>query len=229
MAFHSIQSIGYFLMYSQEHDRDVQCTHIFCGKHHIHGAWCPNCQKSLLRFFSLSLQDKKLDVTMSSSVNYLPLLFCWTCNIAQEQFSYHVITDSKIQILDYKKGGVETNFPYNDYPLYFPKAHVVLEQLPSLTQKIFSQLNSGLISEVDVSELDNTLCKPQHQLGGEPYLIQSELPRVLCPSCKIRMPFLASVGDHCLDKRGFTGNEYVQVLFFLCKECSIISTLQQCD
>lgn len=227
MPFNSFQAKGHFINYL-EPVKNLVTHHYFCGSHQIMGASCPNCHKPLLRFLSINLADKRLSLTSSLFKN-LPLFFCWTCNIAQELFYYKVINDSTINIIKYKKGGVETDFPYSDYPTFFPGRQAFLEEIPDNVQHILSRLNAREIDEADVMEQYPTFCKPRHQLGGEPYLIQPELSSVGCPMCKDRMPFLASIGDDCVDPRGFTGNEYVQVLFFYCKRCSVIGAFQQCD
>jgi hypothetical protein len=43
------------------------------------------------------------------------------------------------------------------------------------------------------------------------------------------MKLFAAFGDATLDDRGFTDNEFVQVIYVLCPRCWILSAHQQCD
>lgn len=43
------------------------------------------------------------------------------------------------------------------------------------------------------------------------------------------MQFLAAAADGCSDPRGFMGNEFLQVLFFICLGCNVIGAVQRCD
>jgi thiol-disulfide isomerase/thioredoxin len=91
-----------------------------------------------------------------------------------------------------------------------------------------AELNAGAFSDQDL--IDGLLLDaPRHQLGGEPYLIQPGAGALDCPKCRAELPLLAAVGDDTIDGRGFTGNDYVQVLYFLCTQCAILAAYQTCD
>lgn len=201
--------------------------HRFCGDHRIEGAVCPNCDKPMLRVMSLDTADARLEL-QDLGVPAVHLLFCWTCNLAQGESAYELREDGGIRWVSYLRGGVERDFPYPDYPPAFPGTGLELEALSREDQATLIRLNEGSLdpSKLDVSRAP--LCQPAHQIGGEPFFVQSP-PAELCPVCWEPMLFLASVADATLDGRGFTGNSGVQQLYMLCRKDRIVTTLQQCD
>lgn len=98
---------GYFLEIVKPQDDGHR--HAFCGPHLIPGAHCPNCDKPLLRFLSLDTCDPRLGL-QHCPFPALPLVYCWTCNIAQEPFLYQVNADGGVQLLQYGDDGVEEFF-----------------------------------------------------------------------------------------------------------------------
>jgi len=56
--------------------------HVFCGPNEISGAWCPNCNKPLLKLLDLDTSDPRLELGSGTPLR-LPLLYCWTCNICE--------------------------------------------------------------------------------------------------------------------------------------------------
>jgi hypothetical protein len=202
--------------------------HTVCGQHEIPGAWCPNCEKPLLRFFSFDPSDARIP-RIGGGVP-IDLVYCWTCNISQRPFLYQLLPGGGVKLLRYGEGGVEHDFPYEDYPPYFPESLVNLLELTPDEQALIRQINADVL---DIPlDAKRRLTDPQHQLGGEPYLIQSNWEDWMvteCPLCQGPMVFLASVGDTTVDGRGFTHNIGVQVLFSCCEACAVIGASQQCD
>jgi hypothetical protein len=43
------------------------------------------------------------------------------------------------------------------------------------------------------------------------------------------MPLLASIGNHTGSALGFTDNDFVQTLFFLCAVCSVVTAYNLTD
>ena len=226
MPFISIQQKGFFINLNESSSSDI--NNYFCGRHAIEGAICPNCGKPLLRFFTFSKQDIPTDIGAYPYQN-IHFLFCWKCNISQDYFFYKVLGDNEISIIKYKKGGVQKDFPYFDYPDYFPLGEVQFEKIADRDQKIISNVNSKIVNKYDLPEEDFHLCCPRHQIGGEPYLVQEEYEKIYCPICKKAMLFTISVSDNCLDQRGFVGNPFVQILYYFCGDCLIICAIQRCD
>ena len=228
MEIYTIQNQGYYISFDKNYNYEPEIGHFFCGTHNVKGAWCPNCNKPLLRLLLIDSNDEKLSFNFSN-IKKLPLFYCWTCNIAQELFVYRIINDEEIEIVMNGAGGVEEDFPYNNYPVNFPGTPFNLEEISIEDQKIISQLNNRSLNRLDVLKRNKKLAFPNHQIGGEPLLIQGNLEVPTCPLCKNSMPFLSTVSDHCLDKRGFTGNEYVQVVYSYCEDCRTVGAIQQCD
>src|SRR5258708_9570244 len=72
----------YYVDYARDVALSGEHGHRFCGPHDIDGAWCPNCDKALLRFLTLDTADLRLGLEYSP-VRLIHLLFCWECNVAQ--------------------------------------------------------------------------------------------------------------------------------------------------
>lgn len=239
---------GYFLEYSPANKKS---KHLFCGEHAIKGADCPNCDKPLHRFTSLDLNDKKLDIPIKG-LTKLHILYCWRCNVAQDEFFYKLIGDNEIKLLKYGKGieqipfffdelgdkekeewrkkdEDEEDFPYDDYPDFFPGAGISLKKIPKRIQEYLTRFNSDGDFYPDRGDEAREYDIPKHQIGGEPYLVQCDYTPSKCPECQVQMPLLATIGDDCLDERGFGGNTFAQVIYGMCVKCKIISAYQQCD
>lgn len=161
----------------------------------------------------------------------LPLLFCWTCNVAQGRFFYRVSGGGAVELLEYSRDGVETDFPYHDYPVFFPGAVAALVAVTPDEQAILQRLNqrfeTGESSKAILGQRRD-LWAVHHQVGGEPYLTQYLLD-LECPACRAGMPLLVSVAHDCLDERGTVGDESVQVLYHLCRHCSVVGVYQATD
>lgn len=219
---------GYFVDYTHAKATE-EFDHFFCGPHNVGGAWCPNCQKPLLRFLALDTRDKRLALQNTPS-RILSLLFCWTCNIAQAVFFYHALRDS-VELLDYGQGGMEADFPYEKYPIFFPGAGAALTEISGEEQTLITRLNCRFDSGEKASAIcgeRRDLWSVRHQVGGEPFLIQGLLA-LICPDCATVMPLLASIANDCLDERSLAGDDGVQVLFHYCRKCCVVGVYQECD
>lgn len=219
-----IPTQGYFIRFG-EMDVTPQLAHAFCGKHSTEGAVCPNCEKPLLRYLSFDVKDSRLDLG-GFPLEKLDLFYCWTCNISQSPFFYLCQRDGSIKLLQYGEGGQSVDFPYPNYPRFFPQREIWLEAIAPETQRTIILLNQNRGAEV--GDIPSGLDIPRHQVGGIPYLMQPVLD-LRCPRCKARIPLFASLGDNTGGEQGFTGNEFVQVLFHLCPTCGIVGAYQQCD
>jgi hypothetical protein len=220
---------GYFVKYSLDWKNEPNSYHYFCGKHNITGAWCPNCSKNLLLFMSIDMSDSRLEGYRAKNT-IIPLLYCWTCNISQSSLYYKLISNNKIMLLEYGESGNIVGFPYSSYPEYFPGAQMNLVPITNFEQDIIHKLNSGSINQhLDLAMDLQYLAEPSHQIGGEPYLVQQELEILNCCSCDTPMQFFAAVANNCTDRRGFVGNDYVQVIFYFCRNCDILCATQMCD
>lgn len=225
----TIQKEGYFLEYSSSFDgNEKESVGQFCGKNQLTGGMCGNCRKPFLVFAKFD----SARLTSCFSVGTLPemvLVYCWTCSISEGLFFYEVGNQNSINVIQFIKGKPVEDFPYGNYPEFFPEGRIRLRKIPKDIQSLIENINSKKIDEFDVEKKNEKYIKPAHQFGGEPYLIDGKLEIVFCPKCSLQMPFLASIADDCIDSRGFTGNSYVQIVYLICISCWVVGAYQRCD
>jgi hypothetical protein len=232
MAVPAITEIGFRVLWQCGEAGDPD--HIFCGEHHAASATCPNCAKPLLRFLSLDTSDERLGLG-TLGVSRVPLYTCWTCNVAQGRFYYRLLDDAEIEILEYRKGGCETDFPYPDYPTYFLGSKAKLVPFTDEEQHCLHLMDEfpnqdevwGALEEELGGELYG------HQVGGTPWLQDPWGPESWacgCPVCGGDMLFLASIADDdCADPRGFLEEGYAQYVYALCPTCRVVGANQRTD
>jgi hypothetical protein len=148
--------------------------------------------------------------------------------MSQAPCYYQLINDNEIEILAFRSGVAYDDFPYPEYPEYFAERFVSLVALTAEEQTVIREINAGRADKYSVLQKRSDLCRPGHQIGGEPFLVQPWIESP-CPKCATEMPFLASIGDDSGSERGFTGNMFVQTIFNLCTSCRIIGAYQQSD
>ncbi|MBI3560572.1 MAG: hypothetical protein HY080_02495 [Gammaproteobacteria bacterium] len=217
---------GYHLIITLPNRIENAATHVFCGRHSIVGAECPNCNKPLLRFFSFDMRDKRIPVQSRSQ--YIHLLYCWTCELSQMPFSYQVMEDSMVTLLAFNSGKSYQDFPYPSYPLNFPERHVGLIEISDMDQQVIIDLNDDVVDEWVIQKERPDLCMPRHQLGGTPYLVNApQIP--VCAICKNKMNFFSTVSDKTDWDRGFVENNYVQVVYYYCDVCNSLTALNLAD
>jgi len=218
---------GYMLDFSPP---DSAFTHDFCGDHNIEGANCPNCDKPLLKLLSLHAGDPVLNLDPSRQP-VVHLLYCWTCSIPYGDFSYRIRQNGSVQILSVPprmKYEFGPEGPYDGYTGRFPRRRV---RLHPLSDDIQQALKARWMGEIDESE------EPYfgHQVGGYPVIFNPS--KAFCPECSREMPLLASI---CNDASGnnpwnendaetFTGNGGVQMVFQLCRDCSVVTAYHSND
>lgn len=202
-------------------------SHHLGGQTRVPGAECPNCRKPLLTLWELDPQDPLLRLE-AGGLDQLSVLFCWTCPAAQSIVVYQLPLASRpFRLIEFALGAAATDFPYERYPIAFPSQALTLVALTPEEQAVIHRLNLG--EEVDWSDQRyKELSCPQHQVGGEPYLMQP-LENVGCPQCGAPMPLFGTVGNDTFTVQKFTDNDYVQTLVHLCHGCSIVAVYQRCD
>jgi hypothetical protein len=232
-SFLSKPTQGYFVKFVETAPL-VDQNHIFCGSHDIPGAICPNCEKTLLRFLTLNCKDQRLDLN-ECLVENVHLLFCWTCNIAQEPFFYE-INEQGVCLLKYEKGGAGENPPYDNYPIFFPEQKIRLSPISHEEQQALISLNEVDSDKwhvlIDQKALDLIKNKefhfPKHQIGGIPFIAQWDR-NLSCPVCANPMPFLAEIGNDAGGGDEFTGNCGIQIIYKFCRTCSTVACYHDCD
>jgi hypothetical protein len=178
--------------------------HRFCGEHAIDGAHCPSCRKPLLCFLRIDGADPRTAASRFGAIE-VPLLFCWTCDVAQHDLFYRVEGEGRVRLLSSGSGGCQTDFPYEQYPAFFPERPARLRPVPTPLPH-----------------------HPAHQVGGHPWLVQPRRP-FACVECSRAMHFFAVIADDSTGPRGFTDNPFVQVLYQACFRCGVLGAYQACD
>jgi hypothetical protein len=223
---------GYWLNFNDHGD---QVLHDFCGEHNIVGAFCPNCERPFTRLLSLTTNDTVLNLD-PDRLAVVHLLYCWTCSIPFGDFCYRIRRDGAIDLLTLPPRQREAEHglegPYDGYTGVFPHRKVSLEFISDQAQ---SALRTWWHStQGDIDKLGD-LGEPRHQVGGYPFIYNPR--KTKCPECDQDMPLFAAV---CNDAAGndpwrttahetFVDNGAVQMIFHLCRKCSIVSAYHSCS
>lgn len=224
-AMLSLPNQGYFAV-PRNGPSEPPHSHLLCGRTALRGAISPNSGRPLLQLLALNTSDERLDPPRSR-LTALPLLYSWTCPISEGVFSYRVTTDH-VDLIVFDSGDPYEDFPYEDYPVAFPGQPVELVPLTGVEQDAILRLNT---TDVPFAERERfaDLDKPRHQVGGVPRLLQPPMDEMKCPSCGARMPFLASIANENGTLRGFADNDFVQVIYHLCRACVVLSCYHMVD
>ena len=201
--------------------------HFLGGSNNLRGAVSPNSGRPLLRLVSYHSLDPRLS-KLGWKRSRIDLLFSWTCALSQGVFAYQIASDEEVRIIDYTAGEAYDDFPYRDYPDAFPQRQFVLRQIEQREQDDIVHANADGRYRLRLAKTRPDLTRPQHQIGGIPHLVQP--PRTLaCPVCSKLTPLIASVSSESMSERPFVDNDYVQVLFHACADCSVLLAYTRTD
>jgi len=120
-------------------------------------------------------------------------------------------------------------FPYPNYPESFPSERVELLPITPDIQKIIILMNEGREEECDEFSRKHELYMPKNQIGGIPLLLQGATENPKCQNCRLSMPFLICISNRASFSNRFTDYDYVQVIFYFCSDCQVVSAFQACD
>ncbi len=224
--FLTISQTAHWLTISDAAGADSGFPHTALGPHNIPGAYCDNCDAPLHRLLSLDVRDPILNLP-SLPFPWLHLLLCPSCGGGSPDYSYAIREDDSIVPLARDHGGGQS--PYDDYPLYFPARSVSFIPVTPTEQEIIWEFNQrGDNYDLLCDLYQDTLGEIRHQFAGEPFLIQlTQNPP--CPLCGKTMPFVVAVADDIAPSPGFLDNCGIQMLFYLCPACAVISSIIECD
>jgi len=230
MQIYAVPSQGYLLESSPKAINNAKYIHYFCGLNKDKQAICPNCKSPLYRILSLDTSDPRLQLE-NAPFKYLTLLWCWKCILSYSKiFSYVIAKDGNISIWQYNKHkDISADFPYKDYPLFFPEVQIELIPVSEQLQELIEKVNDNEVSQSKARTENGQIIKPNNQIGGEPYLLHPIMKYLRCKLCNKRMPLFASIGDENTNSKGFADYEYQQTLFFYCRNCYVVSAFNQCD
>jgi hypothetical protein len=162
------------------------------------------------------------------SLDTVHLMYSWTCAISDGDFVYQE-SAAGIDILQYTQGPSHLEFPYVNYPGFFPRRAVVLEPLSVDDQTLIQKVNRREGDPIELEAKYPRLAAPASQVGGEPRLMQWPVPVFDCPKCGAGMPLLAVAGHDNGSPLGMTGNQFVQVLFYFCSACAVVAAVNITD
>jgi hypothetical protein len=206
--------------------------HEFCGPNEIENARCPNCPRPLLRILSLSGTDPRLNLDPSKTPA-VHLLYCWTCSIPFGIFSYRILRDGGVQLLQVPETHAYAfgpDGPYDGYTGHFPLKKVGLTRLRQDEQRGQRAAQRDLDSALEL------LLRQEHQIGGFPVIANSQ--EMICPVCSHTSPLLAAISDSASGasvgspvpvQETFTSNCGVQIVFHFCRGCSVVLAYHSCD
>jgi hypothetical protein len=217
---------------------DPSFDHTLGGKHDLAGAYCFPCKLPYLLMMSLDTRDPRLGLSFPHGrfedplhrqrpLHELPLLYCWSCGPCLD---YRINPEGGIDPLNHSKEASwpYSCLPYEPYPKSFPKKHLRLTPMTSRTQELLRKRNAGTLDEAaSTSEEDHRSLLLKHQIGGEPRF-QQGFYGAKCALCGKPPPFLAAVAETTGSKKKFSPYG-VQVLFFYCAPCQVVSTYHDCD
>ena len=215
---------GYYL---KENDH-TSSGHKLGGHCGLDGAISPNSGRSLLQMAQLTTDSPEL-LALAFPLPKLPLLYGWSCAISDGPLQYRV-TSGSVEIVEFRKGDAYDDFPYEDYPDFFPEISMHSVALTAHEQAAIDHANSNGINFSTLTDDLERILRPNHQLGGSPYVGTEIQLQCKCRSCGGIMNFVAAIGNNCVsDERGFMGNDYAQLLYFVCDTCHLISAENFCD
>jgi hypothetical protein len=189
----------------------------------------PNTGKALLSLLSLDLSAPELaTLKLSLAPPRLPLLYSWQCGMHYGRLSYRV-HPAGVDLVEFNKGLEDANFPYSGYPTEYEKQAVALVPQSDDDVGIVRRLNQDKDGRYELYETHSHINVPRTQVGGEIRLMQWPIPDEQCPLCRQPMPLLASVGDLLPGGQRQTGNDFVQTVYWLCANCSVVSATNMSD
>lgn len=227
---------GYFIKFG----RNEPSRHVFGGNHDCEGAWCTNCEMPLMLHLTLDCTDPAL------SLDFLPcerlfLFYCMRCSLSWHDFSYRVLSDNEIDIVEEFRGETTWGdwYPDGGVDVLEPRP-LQLSPIPARLQELYDRLNANEelteAEEQEVATFTENFARPEaggypivdviNQLGGRSFLCQ-RLDDPLCTGCqkaryeRQEMYFLATLTN---DPKAGVKISYdsVQIVYFLCTQCNTV-------
>lgn len=201
-------------------------AHYLGGVNSLPGARCPNCNEPLILLVDFDATDARLELD-AAQLRRLPLLYCWSCAIPESVFRYSLKGQgSAVNVLAFRSGE-EVSDPYAEFSRVFARRAVGLIPLSVEEQQVLRLLNRTR-SKYELFRQYPALDRPRHQVGGEPLLLQHVEP-VACSTCGSAMPLFASIGNDSFGPKPFIGNDWVQVIFHVCRACREVAAYAATD
>lgn len=223
--------------------REGDFGHHLGGETPAPGADCPNCKKPLMHAATLDTWDARLAIR--AQFRYLPLLFCWRCEVVTGEFFYRVNGDESVEVLYAVRPKATPTFlqtvgalfgrkppepspdRYAQRPSFYARHPFDLEPLKELEREFTAAANrdpAGFPPEYRVR---------RHQIGGEPYAggPVEDVNTLSCWNCQAPMPVLAALCDNPAGAAvepgfetagGFAGDPETLLFVRYCRACSVV-------
>ena len=228
------------------------------GKAYHKGAICTVCDRPLLLLWDLDCRDPRFFLNGSpvfGSLARLPFYYCWTCCA---EMDYCVAAANRIVVLKNEGTFQGEDFPYQRFPLQFKRQPIGLDKLADVPDELKKSLSISWTDRVPArakKPLEKWLGRRVnsgfdiwwHQLGGVPWLVQGP-ERILCPNEECswsrrgrRMKVLGVILNdppsglpmvetlRKVERNNGSFDNYVQVVFHICKGCLTIHAANRCD
>ena len=233
-------------------DRRDEFNHRFGGSHSSAGAWCPNCDKPLMLYLRLNLQDPLLSFRRAlPNLRWLDLFYCMRCALAWRDFSYRVLNEQSIAVVEVHRGCVSWDewLEACGGRDEFNERLIALTPIPHRLQELWDRLNElrhgeelNVTEFADVKSLTRGYAFPGaagfspsyyfvNQVGGRSLLCQG-IDDPDCPTCgeeqsgRRKMYFLASL-YHDSRSRLCIAYPCTQITFFLCPLCLTVKAVHR--
>jgi hypothetical protein len=165
----------------------------------------------------------------------IPIVYCMRCALCWSDFSYRILQDEAIELLDVFEGELMPEWYETVNGDSFGKIGIALEPIPINVQTFYDKLNAGeRITDEEVATIASfTSHFARPEVGGFPIVdvinqvcgrafLQQRVKEPECVDCGQTMFFLASL---CNDQEKGIRLVYDggQIISFFCKKCKTIT------
>lgn len=210
---------GYALVATEKNETG----HHFGGTPYHSGAECPICKIPLILLADLDCSQIRNheESKLFHSLDRLPFYYCWQC--CAEQLTYIVTDSHNIKVLRNNGEKQGDDFPYENFPLSFPKRPISLVPVEYDVAKllaVYQEVDEYWLSDEDLEKIQKSIAPlrhpgfskndvNRHQLGGLPRLIQGH-ERVGCPNekCKSHKSFKEGSATQMLELAVFCNDPH---------------------